>query len=129
MTTIYRVEHAVNGHGPYRYGHYDRPAEMDRLECHSYGKLNKGRPVFCDDFMGKVIPPNCIAGFNSLKCLRWWFKGFMRLLQRNGFIIRIYSVPSAYVYIGKSKHQVAFLKCSAAQGSTTLSCLTRIKKW
>lgn len=92
--TIYRVEHAVSGHGPYR--HYDG---LDRLvQLPISRRLNRAHgsmfshpsPSADPGLRPGAVDPFEFCGFSNMRMLFSWFGGWLPQLLRSGFTIRVY---------------------------------------
>ena len=107
---VYRIEKKClcewhKGEGPYADGNL-RALEAE----HSVGTTH---PCFWED--GIVDDPKFsertfIAGFETKKDMKDWFKGWGKRLRESGLIVGVYDVDADRVIFGKSKLQLAFDK-------------------
>jgi hypothetical protein len=101
MTRIYRVEHMIYGHGPYRDGH-DRWHRPSALWRHPFPEDD-----FAADALARANPVTHCFGFISLRQLSMWFTAAeQRRLSKHDFGVAIYDIPDNAVVIGCS--QVCF---------------------
>ena len=105
---VYRVEHQQTGNGPYF--RYDPRYKDFRDEINGIHDDELIYPAFQLDGITShlLFTPDFHSGFESLKDLNWWFKGFGQKLSENNFVIAIYEVEESRVRRGDSGKQVAF---------------------
>lgn len=112
MKTVYRVEHKESRQGPYRYfpsGLLLNSAGVSMTYshngCNSHPVLQRDGIWDCD------ISNTTRSGFDSVVSLRTWFKGWLRALYKNGFIIAVYRAN--YWQLSNSRKQLIFDLSSA----------------
>ncbi len=101
---VYRVEDS-SGEGPYRSRYIG--GTFCRLHF-KHGQSDK-HPSGIEDF-GEFTLTHEFFGFKRIKDLKSWFRGFLPLLESEGFIVSKYKVDPQHVFEGKSKRQVKFIK-------------------
>lgn len=86
---IYRVEHYYTRKGPY----HARWSGRDTLNVAHWSTLNiHPRPP-------RKLRTGYRWGFVSMQDMFRWFGGWMPVMMRNGFEVRIYDVPEAEVIL------------------------------
>ncbi len=105
---VYRVEHQQTGSGPYL--QYNPAYKTLRDELNSNHDDELTHPAFQFDGIGDhpLFKISFHSGFEKLKDLNWWFKGFGQKLSENNFVIAIYEIEESLVIRGISGKQVAF---------------------
>lgn len=101
---VYRVEHKETGEGPYRGLHNIKAiytAHNDDAHPTIWEDVWDSREVM----VALIDLGEALCGFRSLKDLRKWFKGFLRLLKKHDFVIRAYETETYAV----GKKQVYFV--------------------
>lgn len=106
---VYRVEHAVDGLGPYQQA-FDVCDDDDLARLALVETLNAVHSCSPDHpVLGVDIPEASvrdICAFESMESMSTWFEGFMELLLEYGYVIRCFEVASDCVR--KGAKQVAF---------------------
>ena len=103
---IYRYENG-NNHGPYHgdlfYIVYDCNG-FNREKSLVYDNIKRPSPyndIFNNYPNRSFNSANFKYGFRSLKQLKKWFNGHhRRLLNRHGYVIKVYNVDDNYIYFG-----------------------------
>ena len=103
---VFRMENE-SGNGPYA-AEWDfaRPVDLDDMVSHH----NRSRPKAHQDgikFGTAMWDVHTRFGMESLDRLRWWFSGYLDLLQSHGFNVITCEVPEGHYRVGTSG-QVAF---------------------
>ena len=108
---VYRVEHYRTRIGPYR--HWGR-LRLKIDKAHGYGERDRDTHPTPSEELGDAFwkwrgsklykdkPFKC--GFSSTPQLKLWFKGWLKKLHNNGFVIRVYEAED---YL-KGEKQVVF---------------------
>lgn len=97
---IYRIEHGVNGYGPYQaslHSHTDKRQydmgwkHLDAEHPEMWSDCTRPFNHFYDEY-------HC--GFRSIEQMISWFEGWFDILDTNGFIVAIYDCPMGSVISG-----------------------------
>lgn len=94
MITVYRVEHTYTATGPYC---------MDNSECFTIAEAHRDSQ---HPTSGIDIPDSSWRlydvrhGFSSLEMLYTWFDGWEDWLAERGFVISVFEVAPAHVWLG-----------------------------
>ena len=103
-TTVYRVEHAGSGLGPYNHFGWGKDVEIERM---FYDHCDSLHPAPGEDGIDSLaIKAEHRFGFKDLDHLRTWFAGWLKPLADRGFVIQEYRVPIRGMLRGRK--QVAF---------------------
>jgi len=103
---VYRVEHKETGKGPYR--------GLHGINAIYTAHNDDAHPTIWEDIWDSretmialvdLYDVDSLCGFRSLRDLRKWFKGFLRLLKKHNFVIRAYETETYAV----GKKQVYFV--------------------
>lgn len=107
-TAAYRLEHPLDGTGPYRSGHTDDELLSGMMRDHSAYTSNKHPTPRQDGIEGNVMytPNDPVCGARNIKQLKSWFGRYLTPLRKAGFALVKYYVPIDRVYAGK--RQVVF---------------------
>lgn len=104
MYTVYRIQHKTKNVGPYT--DFELQTSDWFSNMHSkHQTLN--HPNLWEDKLGDYANSDYVCGFNSLKALKSWFKGFLKKLINSDFIVAKYEVED-YVE-GISGKQIMFI--------------------
>lgn len=108
---VYRVEHSVDGCGPYMSNTLEgkfRPQYIQRL-ANSLGTKHNGDSEHCviwEEVGNQGFSSRHFCGFESMEQLYNWFRGFITSLFECGYVFKTYNVPDQYVLRGR--YQLAF---------------------
>lgn len=101
---VYRVEHKETGKGPYR--------GLQSVNAICTAHCASSHPTLWEEIWDSrelmvtlADYETGLCGFRSLRDLRKWFKGFLRLLKKHNFVIRAYETETYAV----GKKQVFFV--------------------
>lgn len=123
--TVYRVEHAEEGYGPYlKYvpeeedefgdtsgGYADMHWEVEGL--HDAHEESDAHPGPRQDGLSQERTYGHCHGFDSRELADKWFKGFKRKLHAAGFVVNIYEAPEESTFTSDSGKQTIFKKDSS----------------
>ena len=107
---VYRVEHKKDGMGPYRSyegGSFVRKMK-DKHNDSDYHKtpnseFHRNKSFYMEEDM--------YCGFNSIKSLKIWFKGFRAAMRKNKYVLKVYKAPSKNILcVGSETGQVVFYR-------------------
>lgn len=109
---VWRVQHGVDGYGPYCSGKGRDDMCRAIAEAHSYYQNRETHPATGTDGFWERIPWTeqyyWRHGLNRYHHVREWFKGFADALRTEGFVVAVYDVTYPHVITGDSKRQVMF---------------------
>ena len=110
--TVYRVEHEVEGYGPYLKVDEDMdfsPHE-DVKGLHDAHEASNSHPGPRMDGLSYERTHRHVHGFDTRSLLDEWFAGFKRKLKSAGFVVRVYEAPAESTFTGESGRQCIFRK-------------------
>lgn len=108
---VYRVEHKTDRQGPYnsKYNIYQWGRKM--YYAHRCKKKYPGisNEQWADRRKANEMIEriNCVFGFKSVQDLKSWFSGFLRELNREGFVISVYETEDEVL---EGEKQVMFIR-------------------
>ena len=109
---VWRVEHGVDGYGPYCSGKGRDEVTIKIAEAHSYYTNREIHPTTAADGFWERLPVGegyyWRHGLNRYYHVLQWFKGFAEDLRSVGFVVAVYDVASPHVMTGESRRQVMF---------------------
>lgn len=110
---IYRIEHKESGKGPYTsYGWNNKPVVVNQMFRHHNRDLDN-KPCAWQDIDGwnsSVMFCAC----ESLEQLEEWFDGYFDdMLRIRKLRLRVYEVNEHFIYRGRSRKQLGFIKDEA----------------
>lgn len=119
MKTVYRVEHAEGGYGPYLKQEADEDLSLYTETHYEVAGLHDAHrasvehpPPGMDGLMWDITDEH-VHGVDSLELLDTWFEGFHKELDKAGFVIRVYKAPKATTFTGESGKQTIFIKADS----------------
>jgi hypothetical protein len=107
---VFRVEHKLEGYGPYIHANGDAHGEVAGLHYAHGSSVAHPGPLSPKEELTQVLRIGHSFGFPSRAALDKWFAGFKRKLHAAGFVIRTYEAPSDTTYHSNSGKQVIFMR-------------------
>jgi hypothetical protein len=109
--TIYRVQHATSGIGPYNHESPGRRGEKLENMAYSHNDRDHPAPWHGTEFRtdeARKISTHHRFGFESVDAMKEWFRGYRAELRRCGFVLAVYEVSTTDPDAFYGRHQVAF---------------------
>lgn len=119
---VFRVEHSYSNDGPYL-GSNEVYHDSSMYENHQKDTHPGFRTEEWEEYASRNLQlDNTVCGFSSMDQCYEWFKGYMALLDRTGFVIKQFSVPRKYTI--KGSKQTTFMR-EHAKLVKTFKCIEK----
>ena len=123
---LYRIEHKLDGLGPYQSGrvpgmgkaHFNMdhpspqidPAPIDGIQRQTmtYAEGGSTHPKYVDEYMALGIDYTEVCGLRTADDVKEWFAGYGQTLEDKGFVVAEYKAPKDAVRVGTK--QLVFKK-------------------
>lgn len=117
---LYRVEHGLDGKGPYQYEYkcdpddndkrYDLVSNIGMAHNDCWRDVRVTHPGPHQDGLGYMDRDTLdwLFACTSIETLRQWFDGFGKDLRETGFHTIVLDVPDEHVKIGDTKRQAIY---------------------
>lgn len=112
IVKIYRLEHPIDHHGPYRLDSRHSSIDTHKLDdmCSYHSYSSNEHPAGSDDIPEWRWKSDYYFGCNTLNDLKWWFFNYWNDLKSMGFLVHEIEIDSVHVLQSKSGKQIAFKK-------------------
>lgn len=115
---VYRVEHEVNGHGPYLCGlgvwkEYEKFDVPGLHEAHEHSLEHPGPWTDGDGQLGLERTSAHVFGFPSRAACDRWFESFEIKMRTLGYVVNVYECSPEDVCVSPTEKQLIFIKKNA----------------